>query len=215
MKKAFTLIELMISVLLLSLIVTFLYQSVAQLQTSNLQFLKKTDKLQKREALVKLLYNDFINASSVQWFDKNSKSDAILIQTSNSFHDMSKPFVLYKVYKEENSLKRIESPIEKIDYINNVFKYNELITDVTLFKVYGNKGHYLIYLKAKGIEDIYFDILPPSFLSQAVQKPTTGTPPPGTGTNTNTGSGTNTNTNTGSGTNIPSTGTTTTTIGGN
>ena len=181
MRKAFTLIELMISVLLLSLIVTFLYQSVAQLQTSNLQFLEKTDKLQKREALVRLLYNDFINASSVKWFDKNDKSDAIIMQTSNSFHNMSQPFVLYKVYKDENSLQRIESPVEKIDFINNIFKYNELITEVTLFKVYENMGHYFIYLKAKGIEDIYLDILPPTFLSDK-ESNTTAPPPPSSGT---------------------------------
>jgi len=189
-KKAFTLIELMISVLLLSLIVTFLYQSVAQLQTSNLQFLEKTNRLQKREALVKLLYNDFINASSVQWFDKKDKSDAMIIQTSNSFHNMSQPFVLYKVYKDENSLKRIESPIEKIDFVNNIFKYNELINEVTLFKVYENKGHYLVYLKAKGIEDIYLDILPPSFLSEKKSK-SAGSPPPSGGGDDNTTQGTN------------------------
>ena len=187
MRKAFTLIELMISVLLLSLIVTFLYQSVAQLQTSNMQFLTKTNKLQKREALIKILYNDFINASSIQKFDENSKSDAMIIQTSNSFYDMSMPYVLYKVYTEEMNLKRVESPVEKIDFINNVFKYNDLITGVTLFKVYENKGHYLIYVKAEGIEDIYLDILPPSFLSEEIK---VVTPPAQGGNDGNTSEGT-------------------------
>ncbi|PHR54598.1 MAG: hypothetical protein COA44_12615 [Arcobacter sp.] len=167
MKKAFTLVELMISIILLSIIVTFLYQSVAQLQTSNLQFMRKTDGLQKREQVLKLLYNDFINARTVQWYDKGRDHDIILIQTNNSFHNMSQPYVLYKVYKEDSVLKRIESPAEKIDFLNNIFKFNDIIENVKLFKVYEQKGHYLIYIKAKDLEDIYLDILPPSFLSTA------------------------------------------------
>lgn len=166
MKKAFTLVELMISIVLLSIIVTFLYQTVAQLQTSNLQFLKKTDGLQKREQVLKLIYNDFINASSIQWYDKGEAKDVILLQTNNSFHNMSQPYVLYKVYKEESILKRVESPVEKIDFLNNIFKFNDIIENVKLFKVYEQKGHYLIYIKANGLEDIYLDILPPAFLSE-------------------------------------------------
>lgn len=170
MKKAFTLIELMIAVLLLSVIVTFLYQSVAQLQSSNMQFLDKTNKLQKREALLKLIYNDFMNASSIEWYDKAKDFDVIVMQTNNSFHKMSQPFVLYKVYREQNTLKRIESPLEKIDFTNNIFRFNDIIEDVKLFKVYEQKGHYFVYMKAEGIDDIYLNLLPPSFLSQKTSK---------------------------------------------
>ena len=171
MKNAFTLVELMISVLLLSLIVTFLYQSVAQLQNSNMQFLKKTDELQARESLLELLYNDLINASSIKWLVKENAYDVIVMQTNNSFHDMSQPFVMYKVYKEDSYLKRIESPVEETDFINNVFRFNDIIKDVKFFKLYENKGHYFIYVKAEGIEDIYLDIIPPSFLSEKVETP--------------------------------------------
>jgi len=167
MRKAFTLIELMISIILLSIIVTFLYQSVAQLQTSNVQFMKKTNGLQKREQVLKLIYNDFINAGSVQWYDKGRDHDIIILQTNNSFHNMSQPYVLYKVYKEDSILKRVESPVEKIDFLNNIFKFNDIIENVKLFKVYEKKGHYLIYIKADGLDDIYLDILPPAFLSES------------------------------------------------
>jgi prepilin-type N-terminal cleavage/methylation domain-containing protein len=186
MKRAFTLVELMISVLLLSLIVTFLYQSVAQLQTSNTQFLRKTDELQVRESLLEILYNDFINASSIKWLVKENAYDVIVVETSNSFHNMSQPFVMYKVYKEGSELKRIESPVEEIDFNNNMFRFNDIIKDVKFFKLYENKGHYFIYVKAEGIDDIYLDILPPSFLSEKVKKPTSppdsnATNPPGAG----------------------------------
>jgi len=165
MRKAFTLVELMISVVLLSIIVTFLYQSVAQLQISNLQFMRKTDALSKREQVLKLLYNDFINVKKVQWQEKGRNEDIVLINTNNSFHNMSEPFVLYKVYKDDSILKRIESPVEKIDFNTNTFKFNDVLDQVEFFKVYSNNGHYLIYIKADGMEDIYLDILPPLILS--------------------------------------------------
>ena len=162
MKKAFTLIELMISIILLSLIVSFLYQSVAQLQSSNQQFLDRTNKIQKREEVLKLLYNDFINARSVQWYDKEQDVDIIVVQSSNSLHGMSEPYLTYRVYKDNNTLRRIEGPAEKFDLFNKIFRFNEITEGVKLFKVYEQKGHYLIYLKIEGMDDIYLDILPPA-----------------------------------------------------
>ena len=162
MKKAFTLIELMISIVLLSLITSFLYQSIAQLQSSNQSLLHKTKKVDKREEVLKLLYNDFINAYSLQRKDTQKDSDMIIIQSSNSLHDMSRPYVSYKIYRDNETLRRVEHPTEKIDAIDAVFRFNDIVDEVELFKVYEQKGHYLIYLKAKSIDDIYLDIIPPA-----------------------------------------------------
>ncbi len=161
MRKAFTLVELMISIMLLSLIMTFLYQSVAQLQSSNQQFLARSQTVQKRENLLKLLYNDFMNATSIQWHGERKDSDVILMQTNNSLHDMTQPYVWYKVYKEEKVLRRIESPVENLDFINKLFRFDDMIKGVKRFKVYESKGHYLVYLKAEGINDIYLDLILP------------------------------------------------------
>lgn len=169
MKKAFTLIELMISILLLALIVTFLYQSVAQLQRSNQQFLKKSEENSAREALLKLLYNDFINAISVEKQNESPHFDVISLQTQNSLHNMSQPYVSYRVYHDE-VLRRVESPTEKIDFINMHFRFNDMIKGVKELRLYESKGHHLLYLKAEGIDDIYLDLLPPTFLSQKQEK---------------------------------------------
>jgi len=165
MRKAFTLIELMISIILLSLIMSFLYQSVAQLQQSNQQFLKKTNSMQKREDILKLLYNDFINASSVQWYDRTGDKDTIVMQSSNSLHDMTQPYLVYRIYKDENTLRRVESPVEKVDLVNKVFRFDDIVTEVKMFKVYENKGHYLVYMNVEGMDDIYLDLVPPSLSS--------------------------------------------------
>lgn len=185
MKKAFTLIELMISIILLSLIVSFLYQSVAQLQSSNQQFLQKTNVLQKREEVLKLLYNDFINATSVEWSDKEKSLDVIVMHSNNSLHAMTQPYLKYKVYRDDNTLRRVESPAEVFDLENKVFGFNDITKEVSFFKVYTQKGHYLVYLKAKGMDDIYLDIVPPALGVKKV-KPAGGTPNSGPNNNTKT-----------------------------
>ncbi len=165
MKKAFTLIELMISILLLALIVTFLYQSVAQLQSSNQQFLQKSETTELREGVLKLLYNDLINAQDIKWNNEAGNLDTIVIHTSNSLHNMSQPHVRYHVYGDK-VLRRVEFPEEKMDFINDRFRFNDMIEEVKLLRIYEHKGHYLFNLKAKGIEDIHLDIIPPAFLSE-------------------------------------------------
>lgn len=169
MKKAFTLVELMISIILLSIIVTFLYQAVAQLQHSNQRLLVRADEVDRREDVLKILYNDFINASSLSWRDKLTQTDKIVLKTSNSFYDMSMPYVHYRVSPDEKSLRRIESPTEALDTERNIFRFDTVLQGVESFKVYESRGHCFIYLKSEGMDEIYLDILPPSmgFKSQA------------------------------------------------
>lgn len=162
MKKAFTLIELMISIILLSIIVTFLYQAVAQLQHSNQRLLVRADEVDRRENILKLLYNDFINARSLSWRDKLTQTDKIVLKTSNSLYDMSEPYVHYRVYPDEKSLRRIESPAEVLDSERSVFRFDTVLQGVESFKVYVSRGHCFIYLKSEGMEEIYLDIFPPS-----------------------------------------------------
>jgi len=161
MRRAFTLIELMISVILLSIIVTFLYQSVAQLQNSNQQLMKNTDKIVDRENLLQVLYNDFMNMSALNVADKVEKTDVIVFQTSNSFYAMSQPFVRYEVGRDA-VLRRIESSAQKLDYENSFFRFDTIAHDVSMLKVYESKGHYFIYVKSDKMEDIYLDIVPPA-----------------------------------------------------
>jgi prepilin-type N-terminal cleavage/methylation domain-containing protein len=162
MKRAFTLIELMISIILLSIIVTFLYQAVAQLQNSNQKLLTRADEVDKREDVLKLLYNDFINARSLIWREKLAQRDTIVLQTSHSLYDMSQPYVLYKLYADEKSLRRIESPIQSLGFEEKRFRFDTVLRGVDSFKVYESRGHYFIYLKSEGMEEIYLDIVPPS-----------------------------------------------------
>ena len=161
MKRAFTLIELMISVVLLSIIVTFLYESVAQLQNSNQQLMRNTNKTVDRENLLKVLYNDFINLNALNVTDKSEKTDQVLFQTTNSFYAMSKPYVRYVVGNDE-ILRRIESATEKLDYENSFFRFDIIAKEVKVLKVYESEGHFFIYVKSDNMEDIYLDIVPPS-----------------------------------------------------
>lgn len=169
MKRAFTLIELMISIILLSIIVTFLYQAVAQLQRSNQQLLERTDAVDRRENVLRLLYNDFINARSLSWREKLMDTDKIMLQTSHSLHNMSQPFVHYRLYPDNKSLRRIESPEQNLEYEQKRFRFDTVLEGVEVFKVYENRGHCFIHLKSEGMEAIYLNILPPAMVFKSAQ----------------------------------------------
>ncbi len=172
MKRAFTLVELMISVILLSIIVTFLYQAVAQLQNSNQKLIKSTNKTLEREDLLKVLYNDFINLTSLDIIDKSDDTDVIVLQSTNSFYKMSMPYVRYMV-DNDAVLRRIESSGSELDYENSFFRFDTLARDVKMLKVYEKEGHYFIYVKSDNMQDIYLDIIPPALGSQNKENNTT------------------------------------------
>ncbi len=165
MRRAFTLVELMISVILLSIIVTFLYQSVAQLQNSNQKLIKSTNKTLEREDLLKVLYNDFINLTSLDIIDKSDDTDVLVLQSTNSFYKMSMPYVRYMV-DNDAILRRIESAGVQLDYENSFFRFDTLATEVKTLKVYEKDGHYFIYVKSDNMQDIYLDIIPPALGSK-------------------------------------------------
>jgi len=164
MRRAFSLIELMISVILLSIIVTFLYQAVAQLQNSNVKLIKSTDKTLVRENLLKMMYNDFFNATSVKKLKEIDKTDLILMQSSNSFYGMSMPYVHYQV--NDGVLRRIESTTQNLDFENHFFYFDTLAQEVKMFKVYMKEGHVFVYFKAEDMDEIFLDLVLPALGSK-------------------------------------------------
>jgi len=140
MRKAFTLLELLISISILSIMMVFLYKSYASLNKSNTNFKKEVEVLEGLKLKKKTLFLDFSVAKfqSVV-IQKNSREvDIVLLQTSNSLHQRFNPYVAYIVSKEK--LYRIES-LTKLSYpldVSSEFDVDEF-GDVSRFKVFENK----------------------------------------------------------------------------
>lgn len=149
--KAFTLIELLISISILSIMMVFLYKSYATLNRSNLIYKKEVQKLEKLKLKKKTLFLDFSVAKfqSVKIQHQEKQIDIVFMQTANSVHRKYNPYVTYiiknsKLYRLE-SLKELSYPLD-VSSKFSVDKFGE----VTRFRVFGSKD------KASYIIDILF-----------------------------------------------------------
>jgi len=112
MKKAFTLMELIIAILILSLLMLFLYKSYSNLNKSNRVYSRLVDHLTTVEHIRKTLYLDLSMATResiiIEHIDK--QYDFISFETKNSLHKRINPYVCYLI--KENILYRLESLIQ-------------------------------------------------------------------------------------------------------
>ncbi|SFV58006.1 hypothetical protein MNB_SM-6-1166 [hydrothermal vent metagenome] len=135
MRKAFTLIELMISITILSIMMLFLYKSYADMNVSNRVYVKEAKKLAKLETIKKITYLDLSLAfpKSIKIIKENSNRDILFMQTKHSLHRRILPFVAYimkdkKLYRLESRQAFTKYPLNTdisfdIDYIGKVKKF--------------------------------------------------------------------------------------------
>ncbi len=110
MKKAFTLVEIVISIFLFSLIMIFLYKSISNLRLNNKNLKNNHTKSKTFNKVLYQLKNDLILSTKIKIY--NSKNRIELI-TSNTFYQNSRPKVIWTILKQSKILVRIEN--KKID----------------------------------------------------------------------------------------------------
>jgi len=160
--KAFTLIEMVISITIMSLMVLLLYSGLDSVNKSSLLLSKKNKIEESKFSIKKLLFLDFIQAQDINITKQNKQFDIIKIKTKNSLYGISSPNVGYIVLN--NNLIRIEGidyamPI-KDDFIYQV-KADIILKDIQSFKLYRNKTQdkLLVSLKQKKQDMLIFEIL--------------------------------------------------------
>jgi len=146
MRKAFTLIELMISIVILTILMLFLYKSYSALNKSNSLLLEQVQKISQVELLKEVIYKDFsvarredTNISSVLILNQSKKEDVVFFQTTNSIHQRVNPYIAYIV--KDKRLYRLESlkPFKEYPLVaDSEFVVDEL-GEVKIFRVYKSK----------------------------------------------------------------------------
>lgn len=163
-RAAFTLIELLISVSILSIIMTFLYKSYASLNHSN-SFYKKELLDIKSELLKKeVLYLDFSLAfsESVKILNQDAKEDIVFFQSSNSIHNRYNPYIAYII--KDSKLYRLESLKEFKTYpLSSDAEFSiDYFGEAESFRVYKSqikdKQTYLVHVDFKEDEDLLLKI---------------------------------------------------------
>ncbi len=159
MKKTFTLIELIISVLLLSLLFFAMSKVILEFKNS-IRLVKNEYKLSNQNNLMlKVLYYDLLNASKINIIKStNPNFIRLYLQTSNSLYHIPKPFVVWYVSRKDNSLIRIED-VNPIFLPNEFFTYiDKFASKINFFKIYKNKNKFLIYIK-QNKKPIFFEMI--------------------------------------------------------
>jgi len=148
MKRAFTLIEMIISISILSIMMIFLYQSYALLNSSNLLLKDELTTIQSQELKKKVLFLDFsmIINNKANIINIDAKNNAIFLQSKNSIHNKINPYITYIV--KDSILYRLESfkPFLKPNLrFGNEFVYDSF-GEVDSFKIYKSKEKNISFL---------------------------------------------------------------------
>jgi prepilin-type N-terminal cleavage/methylation domain-containing protein len=168
-KKGFTLLEVLISIMLLSLVLMALYRSVDILRASNKNLFNHLEKSSDAMKGARTLYIDLLRAdSNISIESKEKKFCKIIINsTQNSLYGLYHAKVIWLVYKENSTILRIEGnkynlPLKSDENIN----IDKIDKNIELFRAYRskNKDKILVVLKTVGQDT-------ESFVIQHLSKP--------------------------------------------
>jgi len=166
-RSAFTLIEVLISIVLLGIILPPLYESVELLKDSNAHLLEYLEKSKKITQATDTMYLDIASSDGNINIKKDEFSRLCIAQTRNSLYELSSAKVCWLVLKEHNTLARVEGSMYKLPTrMEEKVEVNPVMQNVELFDVYHKKDKVLVLLKQQGKEPI-------SFMIQGITKPST------------------------------------------
>lgn len=164
-RKAFTLLEVLISIALMGIILVALFSSVDMLQNSNqhlLHYLKKSKKISKAS---KVLYSDLMGSDGNISIKKDEFSRVCIEETANSLYALPVAKVCWVVLKKNNTLVRIEGNGYDLPLgLEERVEVDPVMKGVEIFDLYHEKDKILVLVKQEGKEPI-------SFMLQGINKP--------------------------------------------
>ncbi len=182
-QAGFTIVEVLISITLLSLVLMALYKSADLMRASNLHlfnYLQKANTSLKGSAT---LYKDLMHAEHNITINTEEKFHRLTIEnTTHSLYGLAQAKVTWLVYKKDNVLLRIEGGKYTIPLKNEEHVEIDIINkNLELFKVYKSKkkDKVLVMIQMIGQE-------PQVFMAQNIpEAPPEDTNVTNTNTNTN------------------------------
>jgi hypothetical protein len=142
MKKSFTLLELLISAMLLVFIFSAISNVINSLKISNKVF------NQKKNYLIRVLYYDILNATYINIKHITPDIDEVELITSNTLYNYANPKVIW--YVKGGNLIRLEKIKEKEMY----YTLDSFQRNVKIFKIYRKNGKFLVFVNNKFFEFI-------------------------------------------------------------
>ena len=164
MKKAFTLLEVIISITIFMILLIFLYKVLDQTKSSNKQFNTTTLNLKYKNDLNSILVEDFLEKTDKITIQIDRKKNTILkLKTFNTYHNPFSNNITYMI-SSNSKLLRIESKDEftlsqtPIEFFDNAF-IDILLDNVEYFEVLtANNKNYAIIVKQKNKKRVIFNV---------------------------------------------------------
>jgi len=164
-RKAFTLLEVLISIALLGIILPALFSTVDMLHNSNQHLLKYLEKSKKITKATKVLYLDILGSDGNISIRKDEFTRLCMQETTNSLYALPVAKVCWVVLKKQNTLVRIEGNNYMLPLrVEQRVEVTTVMEAIELFDVYHSKDKVLVLLQQKGKEPI-------SFMVQGITKP--------------------------------------------
>ncbi len=166
MKRAFTLIEILVSIILLTIVMLGLY-SVLKNQRRSVSAIKHhLDKSLNNDRAIMVLYNDILKSDGNITIINSQLDTICLNSTSNSLYGLDIAKVCWLVLKSENRLIRIEGNSYKLPLgLEDKVEIDTIVKGVNLFDITKDKkGNILVIMQ-------YAKNEPYSFLLQGIKEP--------------------------------------------
>ncbi|WP_292662928.1 prepilin-type N-terminal cleavage/methylation domain-containing protein [Nitratifractor sp.] len=150
-RGGFTLIEVLVSIALLSLVLLGLYRSLDIQRTSNRKLQAYLDRALRRDRVVSALYRDLLFSDGNLSLHKGEYDRLCIHRTEHSLYGLPAAQVCWLVLKEGKELLRVEGgnyslPLHRDDRV----AIDRLMGPMELFDLYRKKGELLVVLKAGG-----------------------------------------------------------------
>jgi prepilin-type N-terminal cleavage/methylation domain-containing protein len=162
-RAAFTLVELLISIVILSVLMLFLYKSYVELNSFNRVYKTEVEKLQRFERIKKRLFLDLSLAKkrSLILINSDKAFDMLSFMSSHSVHQRINPYITYivkdKVLYRLESRRQIKSSPVKSDISFDIDKLGA-VEKFKIFSIRGNIEYYLCQVKFRDKAEILFKV---------------------------------------------------------
>jgi len=156
-RNAFTLIEVLISISLLSLVLLALYNSVGMLRKSNAQLFQHLQSADKEKEGTETLFLDIAGSDGNITITGDEFSRLCMESTVNSLYGLPSARVCWVVSKEKHILLRSEGngyrlPTRSDDRV----EVDGVIRNIDLFRAYRKKSDLIVLLRQKNKKSISF-----------------------------------------------------------